>query len=115
MKYVPLYLAALMLLCLAPMPYGYYTLVRIIATVVFGIYAYRCIVAKNEGLTLVFVTLALLFQPFVKVGLGRIIWNVIDVIVAIGLIVLFFWKWKEGKKAEKGKRVYILPAKRIKI
>ena len=103
MKYIPLYLAALMLLCLAPMPYGYYTLVRILATVVFGIYAYRCIVAKNEGLTLVFVTLALLFQPFVKVGLGRIIWNVIDVIVAIGLIVLFFWKWKEGKKAEKGK------------
>ena len=103
MKYIPLYLAALMLFCLAPMPYGYYTLVRILATVVFGIYAYRSIIAKKEGLTLVFVTLTLLFQPFVKVGLGRIIWNVIDVIVAIGLIVLFFWKWKEGKKAEKGK------------
>ena len=114
MKYVPLYLAALMLLCLAPMPYGYYTLVRVIATVVFGIYAYRCIVAKNEGLTLVFVTLALLFQPFVKVGLGRIIWNVIDVIVAIGLIVLFFWDWKRGNKVEKS-YVPISPNDSIKV
>ena len=114
MKYVPLYLAALMLLCLAPMPYGYYTLVRIIATVVFGIYAYKCYIAKREGLTLVFVTLALLFQPFAKIALGRVIWNVIDVIVAIGLIVLFFWDWKRGNKVEKS-YVPISPNDSIKV
>ena len=96
MKYIPLYLAAVLLLCLAPMPYGYFTLVRILATVVFGLYAYRSFVAKKEGLTWAFVTLALLFQPFAKVGLGRTVWNIIDVIVAIGLIVLFFYEWKKG-------------------
>ena len=101
MKYVPLYLAAVLLLCLAPMPYGYFTLVRILATVVFGIYAYKCYVAKKEGMTWVFVTLALLFQPFAKVGLGRTIWNIIDVIVAVGLIALFFWEWKYGKNAKR--------------
>ena len=101
MKYVLLYLAAVLLLCLAPMPYGYFTLVRILATVVFGIYAYRCFLAKKEGLTWVFVTLALLFQPFAKVGLGRTVWNVIDVIVAIGLIALFFWEWNKSKIVEK--------------
>ncbi len=114
MKYVPLYLAAVLLLCLAPMPYGYFTLVRILATVVFGLYAYKCYVAKKEGLTWVFVTLALLFQPFAKVGLGRTIWNIIDVIVAIGLIVLFFWEWKKGKKTGKG-NVPIPPSNNIKI
>lgn len=103
MKYIPLYLSAVLLLCLVPMPYGYYTLVRILATVVFGIYAYKCYVAKKEGMTWVFVTLALLFQPFAKVGLGRTVWNIIDVIVAVGLIALFFWEWKEGKKTEMGK------------
>ena len=76
MKYVPLYLAAVLLICLAPMPYGYYTLVRFLATVVFGIYAYRCYMVKKEGMTWVFVTLALLFQPFAKVALGRDIWNI---------------------------------------
>ena len=114
MKYVPLYFAAVLLLCLAPMPYGYYTLVRVIATVVFGIYAYKCYVAKKEGLTWVFVTLALLFQPFAKIALGRVIWNVIDVIVAIGLIVLFFWDWKRGNKVEKS-YVPISPNDSIKV
>ena len=101
MKYVPLYLAAFLLICLAPMPYGYFTLVRILATVVFGIYAYRCFLAKKEGWTWVFVTLALLFQPFAKVALGREIWNIIDVIVAIGLIAFFFWERNEGQKVNK--------------
>lgn len=100
MKYIPLYLAAVLLLCLAPMPYGYYTLVRFLATVVFGIYAYKCYVAKKEGLTWLFVTLALLFQPFAKVALGRVVWNIVDIVVAIGLIVLFFWERKRGEKAE---------------
>jgi hypothetical protein len=49
MKYLPLYLAAVLLLCLAPMPYGYFTLVRVLATVVFGIYAYRCFAVKRKG------------------------------------------------------------------
>ena len=101
MKYVPLYLAAFLLICLAPMPYGYFTLVRILATVVFGIYAYRCFLAKKEGWTWVFVTLALLFQPFAKVALGREIWNIIDVIVAIGMIAFFFWERNEGQKVNK--------------
>ena len=114
MKYVPLYLAVVLLLCLAPMPYGYFTLVRILSTVVFGIYAYRCYLAKKEGLTWVFVTLALLFQPFAKVGLGRTVWNVIDVIVAIGLIVMFFWEWNKSKIVEK-KNAPIPPIDSIKI
>ena len=114
MKYVPLYLAAVLLLCLAPMPYGYFTLVRVLATVVFGLYAYRCYMAKKEGMTWVFVTLTLLFQPFAKVGLGRTIWNIIDVIVAIGLIILFFLEWKGGKKIGKG-NVPIPPSDNLKV
>ena len=50
----------------------------------------------------VFVTLALLFQPFAKVALGRAIWNIIDVLVAIGMIVLFFWERNDGKRIGKG-------------
>lgn len=70
--------------------------------------------AKKEGMTWLFVTLALLFQPFAKVGLGRTIWNIIDVIVAIGLIILFFWEWKGGKKIGKG-NVPIPPSDNLKV
>jgi hypothetical protein len=34
--------------------------------------------------------LAILFQPFFKIALGRALWNVIDVVVGIGLIVSLF-------------------------
>ncbi|MCR5642251.1 MAG: hypothetical protein K6G32_02780 [Prevotella sp.] len=89
MKYVYLILAALMLLCLAPMPYGYFQLVRFVAMVAFGIMAYRYYKNDKVIASCVFGVLALLFQPFYKVVLGRGIWNVIDVIVALLLIALF--------------------------
>ena len=41
MKYVPLYLAAVLLLCLAPMPYGYFTLVRFLTMAGFGYLAFQ--------------------------------------------------------------------------
>lgn len=33
------------------------------------------------------ITLALLFQPFIKIALGRILWNVVDVSVGVGLLL----------------------------
>lgn len=99
MKYVPLYLAAVLLLCLAPMPYGYFTLVRFLTMAGFGYLAFQYFKQRKEVLTWTFVTLTLLFQPFAKIGLGRTMWNIIDVIVAIGLIVLFIIEWKGRKKA----------------
>ena len=90
MKYIYLILAALMLICLAPMPYGYFQLVRLVAMVVFGFMAYRYYRMQKIPAACLFVFLALLFQPIYKIALGRVIWNVVDVLVAIGLIVLFF-------------------------
>ena len=81
-------LAVLLLLCLAPMPYGYYQLVRFVAMVAFAYLAYCHFKSEECGLGFIFVAIALLFQPFFKVALGRILWNVVDVIVAIGLIYL---------------------------
>lgn len=89
MKQVSAVLSLLLLLCLAPMPYGYYQLVRFVAMVVFGVMAYKYYEEKKNVLAITFGALALLFQPFIKVALGRTMWNVVDVAVAIGLIVLF--------------------------
>ena len=36
--------------------------------------------------------LALLFQPFFKIALGREMWNVVDVIVGAILLVLILFK-----------------------
>lgn len=90
-----LILALLLLLCLAPMPYGYYQLVRVIAMVVFEIIAYRYYKSNRIILCIIFISLALLFQPFIKVALGRVMWNVVDVVVAIGLVVLCLIEGKD--------------------
>ena len=96
MKKVYLIIAAMMLLCLAPMPYGYFQLVRFLSTIAFGVMAYRYYRERTEWLAYTCGTLALLFQPFYKIALGRTVWNIVDVIVAIGLIVLFIYEWKKG-------------------
>ena len=98
MKQVYLILAVLMLMCLAPMPYGYFQLVRFVAMVAFGVIAYQYYLRQKTIATVIFVLLALLFQPIYKIALGRIIWNIIDVIVAALLVGLFVLEKRLEKK-----------------
>lgn len=98
MKQVYLILAVLMLLCLAPMPYGYFQLVRFVAMVAFGLMVYQYYVRNKSIAATVFGILALLFQPIYKIALGRATWNVIDVVVAALLIGLFVLEKQLEKK-----------------
>lgn len=82
--------AIILLLCLADMPYGYYQFVRIVAMIAFSIMAYQYYEMEKAPLAITFGGLALLFQPFIKVALGRTIWNIVDVVVALFLIILLF-------------------------
>lgn len=93
--YIPLTIA--LLLCLAPMPYGYFQLVRFLSTIAFAVMAFRYYQERKEWMAYTFGFLALLFQPFYKIALGRTMWNIIDVIVAVGLIGLFIYEWRRGK------------------
>jgi hypothetical protein len=69
------------------MPYGYYQLVRFLALFGFGFLSYKANTKGNIEEMVFYAALALLFQPFFKVTLGRFIWNIIDVIVGFWLIV----------------------------
>lgn len=80
-------LAVLLLFCLFDLPYGYYQFVRVASMVAFAYLAYNSFRRKNIVFGIVFVVLTVLFQPIEKISLGRTLWNVVDVIVAIFLIV----------------------------
>jgi hypothetical protein len=69
------------------MPYGYYELVRIVGLIGFALLAYQANHKGNQMEMIIYIGLALLFQPFFKIALGRFLWNVVDVIVAIGLLL----------------------------
>lgn len=92
-----LVIAILLLLCLADMPYGYYTLVRFASAFAFAYLSYDCFKAKEDGKGFLFAALAVLFQPFYKIALGRAIWNMVDIIVAVGLIYLIIKTFKKKK------------------
>ena len=77
------------------MPYGYYMLVRFVSMVAFRVMAYRYYTQSKVALTITFASLALLFQPFIKIALGRTIWNVVDVVVAVLLVLLWMKERKE--------------------
>ena len=99
MKQLYLFLAAMLLLCLAPMPYGYYTFVRFVSMVAFGVMAYRYYTQHKMALMITFASLTLLFQPFIKIALGRTMWNIVDVLVA----VLLVWLWVKERNLNKVK------------
>ena len=80
------------------MPYGYYILVRYAAAFAFAYLAFEYHKVQKDEFVFVFGALALLFQPFVKLALGRIIWNAIDVIVAIGLIYIVIIDYRRNRK-----------------
>jgi len=95
---IKIVLAILLFLCLANMPYGYYQFVRFASCIVFGYLAYLSNEEKLNNQTIIYVVLALLFQPFIKISLVRELWNLVDVIVGIGL---FFSVINESKKSKK--------------
>lgn len=100
MKGAAIATAVLMVLCLFDMPYGYYTFVRFAAMVVFAIIAMNCFSNEKKDWAIFFASSALLFQPFIKITLGRTMWNVVDVIEAIVLVVFVFKVGSENSPNE---------------
>ena len=91
-KAIKIILAILFFICLAKLPYGYYQFVRFVALVGFAILAYQASEQENKTEMIIYICLAILFQPLFKISLGREIWNVIDVIAGVGLLVSIFIK-----------------------
>lgn len=92
---IKIILAVLFFACLLDMPYGYYQLVRFVGLIGFSILAYQANQQGRQIETIIYVGLALLFQPFFKIALGRQIWNIVDVVVGIGLLISIFMNPKE--------------------
>ncbi len=94
---IKIILAILFFVCLADMPYGYYQLVRFLAMAGFSVLAYNANEQGQKTGAIIYVCLAILFQPLIKIALGRELWNVVDVFVGIGLIATIFISPKSSK------------------
>lgn len=94
---IKIILAVLFLLCLADMSYGFYQFVRFSGLIGFTVLAYQANQQGQQTEMIIYGGLALLFQPFFKIALGRQMWNIVDVVVGIGLLISIFMKPKESQ------------------
>lgn len=75
-----IYIASSMLfIAAAPLPYGYYTLLRLVVT---GVFIWAAIIAydrRQQSLPWVYGVLAVLFNPLIKIHLPKEVWTVVDI------------------------------------
>jgi len=93
-RMIKIFLAILFFICLADMPYGYFQFVRFAGLVGFAILAYKAHKQGRQTGMIVYAGLALLFQPFFKIALGRQIWNIVCVLVLLKIQTSLFIKNK---------------------
>lgn len=71
--------ASMLFIGAAPLPYGFYMLLRLVAT---GVFIWAACVAyerKSEALPWVYGVLALLFNPLIKIHLPKELWAIVDI------------------------------------
>lgn len=90
-------IAVLLVLCLFDMPYGFYTLVRFAAMAAFVYLSYEYFKQKRDGMGFLFAALAVLLQPFAKIAIGRTLWNIIDILIALLLFYVIIKGFKRKK------------------
>lgn len=84
-----IYIAAgFLLIGVLPLPYGYYMLLRFIACGVFAWAAYIAFERNENILPWVFIVLAIVFNPILKIHFPKEMWAVIDFCSGIFLIFI---------------------------
>lgn len=73
----------------APLPYGYYTLLRLLTCIVFAVGAYIAYKRRTWVVASIYSVVALLFNPIIKVHFSKDIWSVVDVVTAVLLLATF--------------------------
>lgn len=78
-------------LALLPLPYGYYILLRFL--VCFGTIRELFIAPSNNiDTTFILIAIAVLYNPIIKMPLGRPIWTIVNVLTALYFIFYLFKK-----------------------
>ena len=88
-------LAVALLLCLLPLPYGFYTIIRFTTAIIAGCWAYKFFSIGKIAYAIIACSIVVLFQPFFSITLDTLTWNILDIVVSL-LIVYLTLKKKEN-------------------
>jgi hypothetical protein len=85
-KYIPRICILLLLIGLAPLPIGYYTLLRFVVCGTFAVGALIAYERDHQGIMIIYGLMAVLFNPFILFVYPKVQW-IIDDILAAGLLL----------------------------
>jgi hypothetical protein len=90
---------ALLLIAVAPMPYGYYQFMRIVVTLVASINAFELYNKSKSVLFVVFVSIIILYNPIIPIHLNKETWMPINLITVVffGVFALVHKNKEVGK------------------
>ena len=81
-------------LAIANLPYGYYRFLRITITVISGINIYFEVEKENKSNLIIFLAIAILFNPIIPIYLNKTTWIPIDFITGLFFGIAGFQKGK---------------------
>lgn len=90
--------AAMSLIGLAHMPYGYYQLLRLVVAGSAALIAWRGFERGGRAMPVLFTLTALLFNPVFRVHFEREQWAILNVIVAVLYITAFVRSRQNGRR-----------------
>ena len=89
MPVAPIYIVSAMLFIgVAPLPYGYYMLLRFVACGIFVWAAYISFEHNENALPWIFILLAIVFNPIIKIHFPKEMWAVIDFSSGLFLVLM---------------------------
>lgn len=91
---IKLTLATLFFICLTQMPYDYYMILRVVSSLFFLLLSYYEWNDDKKPLGIFWFYSAILMNPIAQVHLGRFLWNIVDVIWSIILLITAFFDFK---------------------
>lgn len=97
---VKIIISILFVVCLFKMPYGYFQLVRFAGMASFIWFAYLDNEKNDKSLVILWVCSAILINPFIKIPLGRTIWNIVDIVWALIILATLVRDFRRLKKNE---------------
>ena len=83
-----LILAVALLLCLLPLPYGFYTIIRFATAIIVGCWAYKFYSIGKTAFAIIACSIVILFQPFFRITLDKLTWNILDIVVSLLIVYL---------------------------
>lgn len=84
--------AAMLLIAIVPLPYGYYQFLRLVIFLAGGLIGFQFWAGGRTALAVPFILLAVLFNPIFSIHLTREIWTAINVGAAI-VFAVGMWAW----------------------